>query len=86
VSSGKDLLKQRRPKIFNLLLSIPSMEKEESALNALTLLTFFGERLISWLLQLVMPYLYVERFVALLNQENPVEWTGVSAYEVLPGD
>jgi hypothetical protein len=48
------------------------MEKEESALNALTLLTFFGERLISWLLQLVMPYLYVERFVALLNQENPV--------------
>ena len=52
----------------------------------LDLADFLGVRLSSWLLLLDMPYLYVEQFVALLNQENPADWTGCGVCGVLSGD
>jgi hypothetical protein len=51
-------------------LSIPSMEMEEYASNALTLLTFFGVRLIPWLLPLLISNPYVVCLIASIAHNN----------------
>jgi hypothetical protein len=51
-------------------LSIPSMEKEEYASNALTLLAFYGVRHIPWLLPLLISSPYVVCLIASIAQNN----------------